>query len=376
MVRSLGLDQMKRVPPYTKVAFLVVLAVILYWFISHENSQNLVKDDLEERKSNEPIAQIKTVPIRKGTITQTITVYGNTIPAPGALQTTSVAFESRVLKVLVTDGQEVAEGEALLEIEPSPDTYLQLEQARNTYESAEKSLEHFHRLFGLKLATNDQLTQSTQSFHQAQLNLNSMKERGINGPRKLKANFAGLIKKVYVQEGSIVPVGGTLVDIVIQNRLEILLGVEPEDVGQVKPGQDVSLSPVNVPESTGVTGKIRKISNAVNPDTRLVDVFVRLPETLPTSTAFLLGEFAVGKITIASSTGLIVPRAAVLPEKDHYQMFTVKNDRAVKHAVQIGVENGYEVEVIGPDIEPGDPVVILGNYELKNDMAVKVEVSK
>jgi membrane fusion protein, multidrug efflux system len=367
---------MKRLSPYTKVAFLVVLAVILYWWLSHENSQDPVKYDLQERKSNEPIARIKTVPIKKGTITETITVYGATIPAPGALQTISVAFESRVLNVMVADGQVVAKGEALLEIEPSPDTYLQLEQARNTFESTKQSLQHFQRLFDLKLANNDQLTQAKQSFRQAQLNLKSIKERGINGPRKLKADVAGLIKKVSVQEGSIVPVGSTLVEIVVQNRLEIRLGVEPEDVGQVKPGQEVSLSLVNVPESAGVTGKIRKISSSVNPDTRLVDVFVMLPETLPSYTAFLLGEFTVGKITIASSTGLIVPRAAVLPEEDHYQMFTVKNDRAVKHSVQIGLENGKEVEVIGPDIGPGEPVVILGNYELKNDMAVKFEVSK
>jgi membrane fusion protein, multidrug efflux system len=375
-MRSLGVDRVKRIPMYASLGFLVVLAVILYWSLSHENSHNLVKHDLLERKSNEPIAQIKTVPIRKGTITEAITVYGVTIPAPGALQTISVAFESRVLNVMVTDGQEVAEGEALLEIEPSPDTYLQFEQARNTYESAEKSLQHFQRLLDLKLATNDQLTQAKESFHQAQLNLKSMKERGINGPRKLKANFAGLIKKVYVQEGSIVTVGSTLVEIVVQNRFEVRLGIEPEDLKKVEPGQEVSLSLVNVPESTGVTGKIRKISSSVNPDTRLVDVFVRLPETLPTSTAFLLGEFVVGKITIASSTGLIVPWAAVLPEEDHYQMFTVKNDRAVKHSVQIGLENGKEVEVIGPNIKPGQPVVILGNYELKNDMAVKVGVSK
>jgi RND family efflux transporter MFP subunit len=367
---------MNKLPVYTKVAFLVVLSVILFWWLSHENSQNLAKYDLQERKPNEPIAQVKVVPVKKGTITETITVYGNIIPAPGALQATSVAFESRVLKVMVTDGQEVAKGEALLEIEPSPDTYLQFEQARNTYESAKKSLQHFQRLLDLKLATNDQLTQAKQSFGQAQLNLKSMKERGINGPRKLKADFTGLIKKVYVQEGSIVSVGSTLVEIVVQNRFEVLLGVEPEDLEKVEPGQDVSLSLVNVPKSTGVTGKIGKISNAVNPETRLVDVFVRLPETLPISTAFLLGEFVVGKITIASSTGLIVPRAAVLPEEDHYQMFTVKNDRAVKHSVQIGLENGKEVEVIGPEINPGEPVVILGNYELRNDMAVNVEVSK
>jgi membrane fusion protein (multidrug efflux system) len=375
-MRSLGLDQMKRLPPYTKVAFLVVLAVILYWWLSHDSSQNLVKRDLQERKSNEPTAHIETVPIRKATITETITVYGATIPAPGALQTISVAFESRVLSVMVTDGQEVAEGEALLEIEPSPDTYLQLEQARNSLESTEESLQHLQRLFDLKLATNDQLTKAKESFRQAQLNLKSMKERGINGPRKLKTNVAGLIKKVNVQEGSIVPVGSTLVEIVAQNRLEVLLGVEPEDLEKLKLDQGVSLSRVNVPESSKVRGKIRKISSSVNPNTRLVDVFVTLPETLPSYTQFLLGEFIVGKISVASSTGLIVPRAAVVPEGDHYQMFTVKNDRAVKHSVQIGLENGKEVEVIGPDIKPGEPVVILGNYELKNDMAVNVEASK
>lgn len=367
---------MKRLPRYAKVGFLVVLAVILCWLLSHENSQNLVKYDLHERKSNEPTAQVETVPIRTGKITETITVYGTTIPAPGALQTVSVAFESRVLSVMVTDGQEVTEGEALLEIEPSPDTYLQLEQARNTFEATKQSLQHFQRLFDLKLATNDQLTKAKESFLQAELNLKSMKKRGINGPRKLKANVAGLIKKVNVQEGSIVPVGSTIVEIVVENRLEALLGVEPDELEKLKPDQGVLISLVNVPESGGVSGKIRKISSSVNPDTRLVDVFVTLPPTLPANTRFLLGEFIVGEINIASSTGLIVPRSAVLPEGDHYRMFTVKNHHAVKHSVQIGLENDKEVEVIGADIKPGEPVVILGNYELKSDMAVKEEASK
>jgi membrane fusion protein (multidrug efflux system) len=375
-MRTLGVDRVKRLHMYASLGFFVVLAVILYWWLSCENSHNLIKRGPRDPKSNEPIAQVETVPIRGGTITETVTVYGATIPAPGALQTISVAFESRVRDVLVTDGQAVEEGEALLEIEPSPDTYLQLEQARNSYESAEKSLEHFQRLLDLKLATNDQLTKAKESFRQAQLNLQSMRERGINGPRKLKANVAGLIKRVNVQEGSIVPVGSTLVEIVVQNRLEVLLGVEPEDLEKLKPAQEVSISLANVPGSAGVSGKIRKISNSVNPDTRLVDVFVALPETLPSYPKFLLGEFIVGKINIASSTGLMVPREAVLPEGDHYQMFTVKNHRAVKHSVQIGLENDKEVEVMGPDIKPGEPVVTLGNYELKNDMAVEIGVSK
>ncbi len=90
----------------------------------------------------------------------------------------------------------------------------------------------------------------------------------------------------------------------------------------------------------------------------------------------MLGEYILGKITIASAQGLIVPRAAVLPEGNRYILFTIKDGHAVKHIVQVGVENEREVEVIGRDIRPGDPAVFLGNYELKDGMSVKVGVSQ
>jgi len=40
------------------------------------------------------------------------------------------------------------------------------------------------------------------------------------------------------------------------------------------------------------------------------------------------------------------------------------------------LENEKEVTVIANDLHTGEPVVILGNYELKDGMAVKVDESK
>lgn len=319
-----------------------------------------------------PVALVKTAPIRSGTIAESITVYGVTIPAPGALKTVSLPFESQVRKVMVNDGQEVSPGDLLLEIEPSPDTALRLEQARNSDESTKQSLAHIQRLFDLKLATNDQLLQAKQAFEQARLVLQSMKERNIGGPRKIPAGVAGLVNKISVQEGVIVPAGGALLEIVVQKRLEVRLGIEPEDINRVRPNQEVSLRRVNAPTSREMTGRIRKISGAVNPNTRLIDGFV----TLPSSSLFLLGERLAGKITVASSEGLIVPRSAVLPEETRHVIFTIKNERAVKQIVQVGLENEKEVEVFGGEIRPGDPAVVLGNYELEDGMAVRVETSK
>ncbi len=319
-----------------------------------------------------PAAGVKVVPIKDAAITASITAYGEVVPAPGAVQVVSVPYESRIRHVMVSTGQKVSAKDVLLELDSSPDTYLQLEQARNAYKMSRQSLTHVRQLFDLKLATNTQLLQAEQKFKQDSLRLDSLNQRGIGGKRILRADVTGLVSKVYISEGAIVPAGNPLVEIVAQNRLEARLGVEPEDISRVYAGQSVLLSYVDVPSSNEVTGMIRKISRAVNPETRLVDVFV----TLPGSARFLLGEYIMGRITAASSRGMVVPRSAVLPENGHYVLYTVKNGHAVKHVVQVGIKNASEAGISGAGIVPGEEAVYLGNYELKDGMAVAVESTR
>ncbi len=272
--------------------------------------------------------------------------------------------------MLVTEGQQVSRGDPLLEIEPSPETNLQIQQARNDYESAKKALEYMQQRFDLKLTTNDQLLQAKQALEQAQAKLESMRRRGSESPQILHADVTSLISKLAVQEGAIVAAGNPLIEMVAQTRLEARLGVEPEDSDKVKPGQEVSLARVNVPGPKSIVGRIRKISRAADATTRLVQVFTELPST----SKFLLGEYVLGKVPIGSADGLIVPRSAVLPEEDHYVLFTVKDGHAQEHTVRVDLENETDVEVIANDLHPGEPVVTLGNYELKDGMAVKVDL--
>ncbi len=320
-------------------------------------------------KAAGPVAQVRTAPIREGTINEYIAAYGTVIPAPGAVQTVSVPFESQVVRIMVNQGQKVSKGNDLLEIKPSPDTALQLEQAGQAYDLARQSLGYMERKFELKLATNDQVLQAKQALQQAQSRLESLKKRGVGAPRIIHADVGGLIKKVFAQEGAIVPAGNPLLEIVAQNRLEVRLGLEADAINRVAPRQPVSLTRVNVPGTPRVTGHIRKVSYGVNPATHLVDVFV----SLPAATNFLLGESISGEIAVAAVHGLIVPRAAVLPEGRSHSLFTLNNGAAVKHLVELGPGNDREVEVKGTGLRPGEPVVVLGNYELKDGMKVKVE---
>ena len=325
----------------------------------------------ESKGTRGPVASVIVVPIKKGLIEENITAYGEVVPAPGALQVLSVPYESQVLHVMVSNAQKITINDSLIEIGLSPDTKLQLDQARNNYKVSQESLGHMQQLFDLKLATNNQLLQAKQKFQQAELRLESFRQRGISGRRIIRANVTGLVNKVYVQEGAIVSAGSPLAELVAQNRLEVHLAIEPENVSRLKAGQPVLMTYVNVPATEGIKGNIRKISRAVNPASRLVDVFV----SLPGSSRFLLGEFILGRITVASSNGLVVPRDAVLPEDGQHILFTVSQGHAVKHIVRVGLESATEIEILGGGLSTGDNVVVKGNYELKAGMAVRVETS-
>ena len=277
-----------------------------YWWFYY--GQKTAGDESSAGKAEEPVATVKVAPIKNGTVVEEIAIYGTVVPAAGAVQIFSVPYESRVHRILVAEAQRVSHGDTLLELEPSPDTTLQTQQARNDYESAKKALEYMQQRFDLKLATNDQLLQTKQALEQAQAKLESLRQRGSEGPRTMRADVAGLVSKVAVQEGAIISAGAPMVEMVAQSRLEVRLGVEPAYIDKVKPGQEISLMRLNGTGSDKIVSHIRKVSRAADATTRLVQVFT----DLPSPANFLLNEYIMGKIAIASAQGLIVPRSAVL----------------------------------------------------------------
>jgi membrane fusion protein (multidrug efflux system) len=352
------------------VIVLVVVCLLagIYWFYRERRTAQTEVGGAAKETSG-PVVSVDVVPMKKSLMNVQIAAYGEVVPAPGALQVLSVPYESQVLHVMVSNAQKINMNDDLIEIGLSPDTKLELDRAQNAYRISKESLEHVQELFDLKLATNNQLLQAKQQFQQAKLRLESLKERGVSGQRVIRAGVTGLVGKVYVQEGAIIPAGNPLMEIVAQDKLEVRLELEPEDVSRLMAGQPVLLTYVNVPVSQGIIGKVRKISRALNPTSRLVDVFVTLPE----SSHFLLSEFVLGRITVASSKGLVVPRSAVLPQDARHILFTVSGGRAVRHFVRIGLENETEVEISGSGLVPGDKVVVKGNYELKDGMSVSIE---
>jgi membrane fusion protein, multidrug efflux system len=327
----------------------------------------------EGEKKSGPIARVQVAKVQRKVISEKTVVYGSVVAQPGKTHSVSVAFETRVRHILVAPGQFVQENDPLTEIEPSPAAQLQVQQAKNASETAQKELKQTQSRFELKLATNQELSAAEKTARDAEAQLTALQRAGAGGDNRIRAAQAGVVAKVDVQDGQIVPAGGPLIEIVAENEIEVKLGVEAEDLPAVPPGASIAIFPINDPTASQVEGSVRLVARRIDPATRLVDAYVSLPE----GTKLLLDGYVRGEVQHTEKNALVVPRSAVLPnESRSYDVFTVANYKVVKHTVKVGLQNPNEVQIISDDLHENDLVVTVGNSELEEGMAVEIQEAK
>ena len=315
-------------------------------------------------------ATVTTAPLRAGSVAQTITAYGSVTAEPGAIAVLSVSVECRVVHLRVAGGQAVEAGAAIVDVEPSPDARYQLVDARNAVNGAKQSAATVRQRFELKLATNTDVQTADAAVGAATQRLDDLVKRGAGEDhRTITATTAGVVARVVVQEGQVVPAGGPLVELIPRGQIEVRLGVEPTDAASVRPNLLVKLTPTSAAEDDEpIDASVRLVTRRISPDTRLVDVFVAPAE----ADRLLLDSFVRGELTVRTVSGLVVPHAALLPEEDGFTIFTVVNGKAVKHAVKVAVQDDKQAVVTGDGLREGDAVVVAGGLELEDGAAVTV----
>ena len=315
------------------------------------------------------VATVRVAPMVKGTLEGRTAAFGSIVAAPGAAQTVSVAYECRVVTLTVSEGQAVAAGAPLATVTDSPDALLSLDQARIDARAADAQLQQVLDRHALKLADNAALAQARQAADSAKVRVKSLEARHMGGLHVLRASGPGVVVQVPVQAGAVVPAGGSLLELVATSRLEARLGTDPQLAAGLRPGGTLALAAMDGSGARGSQARIRAVSLAINPTTRLRDVCVSLPPGHP----FLYGQCVQGTLLATPGEGLLVPYASVLPEGGRNLLYTVRKGHAFRHEVQILAQSGERLELSALGLDPAEPVVIQGNYELKDGMAVQLE---
>jgi membrane fusion protein (multidrug efflux system) len=320
-----------------------------------------------------PAARVETAPLRSQPIARTIEAFGVVESAPMSERTTPATYESVVVAIHASPGSRVAAGEVIMEIAPSPDARLQLESARTAATLATQGLTALQERYDLKLATGQELLTARQAERDAREKLASYEARGMGGDGKLHAPVAGVISKLDLVAGSLVAVGAPLFAVAGGSNLEARLSVESGALALMARNQSVSLESTQQNDDP-IKSSVRVVGGALNPTSGSADVRVSVPPGGP----LLLGERVRAVIEVArKEAALVVPRTAVLPDEDGKQvLFTVKDGKAVRHEVDVGITTDDLVEVTASDLHAGDAVVTMGNYELSDGMEIQAAADK
>jgi multidrug efflux system membrane fusion protein len=181
----------------------------------------------------------------------------------------------------------------------------------------------------------------------------------------------GVIEKKLVTSGMHVTAGTPLATMVDRRALKLHFKVPEKDSGQLKQGGTARFS---VPAWPGKTfeAEIYHISGQLDPDARTIAAWARIDK--PEAVAALRpGYFASVKLTTGGNQkALVVPAMSVLPTEKGFVAFVVKDGKAERRFVQVGLSvTDNQLEVIS-GLNAGESVVIEGANNLQDGFEVKV----
>lgn len=325
------------------------------------------------------VAETRTVPLRLGAV--------------GNVETqSSVAIRSRVdgqiVKVHFKDGDDVAEGQPLFQIDPRP-FEAQLRQAEANLLKDQAQLDYAR---GQETRYQDLLAKgfvSKEAYAQVRATLDSAQAAvaadgaAIESAKlqlqyaTLRAPISGRAGKVLVTEGNVVKANETPPLVVINQLAPIYVSfaVAEQHGPAIRAAMRERRLPVSVAvaEKT-VTGELAFVDNAVDPTTGTLKLRARFANK-----EHLLwpGDFVEAALVLGEQAGaLVVPSAAVQSGPKGSYVFVVKADDTVDlRPVKVARSEGGEA-VIAEGLTAGERVVTDGASRLTRGARVSIAPPK
>lgn len=302
-----------------------------------------------------------------------------------------------IVKVYFKDGDKVAEGQKLVQIDPRPfaadvqkseaelanaKAKLKLDTAneariKSVYDKGATSKEEYDQAVAQREVSAANVLGATAALDKSRLNL---------GYTDVTAPFAGRIDRIYVTEGNVVT-GGTaqgtvLTTVVTTDPIYAYFDVDEQTVQfylelirtKKFKSVDEEAAPLQV-QLKGETryphkGVLNFVSNRLNPATGSLQIRGELKNPGP-PWAMTGGMFVRGEIPATVEKAMLVPEAAIVTDQDKKFVYVVGPDKRVKAKVVVLGPQAEGFRIVGSGIGPDDEVVIRGVQKVLPDVLVE-----
>ena len=198
-----------------------------------------------------------------------------------------------------------------------------------------------------------QLTQSEARLQELRFTLNNT---------VIASPVNGFVARRAADAGAYVSQNAPVVDVVDISTVRLVANVVEKDMRRVGAGDPAKVEVDAFPGEV-FNGRIARVAPVLDPATRTAQMEVEIPNQ---ANRLKPGMYARVNLTIEErANALVVPANAVVDRDGQRGVFLADNDTVAFRPVQIGIEEGGRVEILG-GIAEGDRVVTTGAGALQN----------
>lgn len=274
-------------------------------------------------------------------------------------------LDEEILSVNVKNGQRVAKGQVLSVLDETNLRY-NYERACRTVHKSRLGLED--ALIGMGYQLEDSMSVPEHIMEIALIRsgyTDAVSEKELALIRlnktKLKAPFSGIVAdleaKPYNKPGQY-KIFCTLLD---DSSFEVEFPVLENEAAQLREGMPVVIIPYAFENDT-LTGWL----SAINPTVNEAGMVLATAAVLNKTGKLTDGMNVKVIVRDAVPNQVIIPKSAVTLRQERKVVFVCKNDTAHWRYVTIGEENSQFCTVSGNQINPGEEVVVDGNFNLSH----------
>ncbi len=220
-----------------RIRFLAAIALLLVWAPSRAEPPP------------ESSVLIETAAPREQLLRHTVEAYGTVATGEDAVLGISFPHAGQISVLRIRAGQVVNAGEPLLDLSTDPSAALSYQTAVAALEFAKRDLARINTLVAQHLATNAQLAAAQKAVDDAMAAVEAQRKLGNDRKTEVAtAPFDGYVTGVTVALGDRVQPNTTVMKLARTDRLQVTVGLEPEDAEHVKIGMKAEVAPIFSPD--------------------------------------------------------------------------------------------------------------------------------
>ena len=366
---------------------LILLCLVGFWLLK-SSRQSLVR---HQPAVSHPL--VRAVPVRIEPVTMSIAGQGTVQPRRESRLVAQVSGRVVSLSDNLVNGGRVRRGEHLLTIEPRDyeiavtlaeagikDAESRYELARQEARAARQEWARIHPEEDPPplVAKEPQLAAAQAALDAQRANLDKAR---LNLARtRIAAPFDGRISAKQVDFGQYVAPGQVVASVYDTAAVEIVVPLADGDLRWLDvpgfttdagPGAAATVQASVAGQKMTWAGRVVRAEGKIDPQTRLVNIVVRVPEPDATRPPLTVGQFV--EVTLAGQTlegAAVIPRAALHDENTVWQVDPA-DERLYFRTIEVARLDRRGV-VVRDGLRPGQPVVVTPLKTVTDGMKVRL----